>query len=102
MAVTFSFTIYWMGKLNSELSKANCVLSKIPSDLLDGISGSEFEFLGMTNYLDLLNNFLDESQNIISNNLSDNFDVIIAAKISDEVKPYTEALKGFKTNFQGD
>lgn len=101
MVATFAITIFWMGKLNTEVSRANCVLSKIPSDLLDGLSEPEFEFLGMTNYLDVLNNFLNESGKIISDDLSDNFDVVIEAKIFEEVKPYEEALKNFQTKFQG-
>ena len=101
MIGTFSITIYWMGQLNGEVSQANCVLSKIPSDLLDGVSGNTFEFIGMTNYLDLMNNFLDESSKILSDNLSANFDNLLAAKIADEIKPYEDSLKNFKTNFDG-
>lgn len=98
---TLAITIYWMGKLNSEVSRANCVLSKIPSDLLDGTTDSAFEFLGVSNYLDVMNDFQEESGKILSDNLSDNFDVVIAAKVSEEVKPYEEALRNFKSNFQG-
>lgn len=101
MIATFAITIYWMGKVNSEVSKANCVLSKIPSDLLDGISGTEFEFMGISNFLDVMNDFLEESGKILTANLSNNFDVIISAKISEDVKPYEDSLKNFKTNFQG-
>ena len=101
MIGTFSVTIYWMGQLNGEVNQANCVLSKIPSDLLDGVSGNTFEFIGMTNYLDLMNNFLEESSKILSDNLSANFDNLLTAKIADEIKPYEDSLKNFKTNFDG-
>ena len=33
--------------------------------------------------------------------LENNFDVLIAAKIADEVKPYEDSLKNFKTNLDG-
>ena len=101
MIVSFSFTIFWMGKLNGQVSQANCILSKIPSDLLDGVADSGFEFLGMTNYLAVMNFFLEESGTIVSNNLSDNFDEIISAKLTEDIKPYEDSLKNFKTNFDG-
>jgi hypothetical protein len=101
LIATFSLSIYWMGRLNGEVGQANCVLSKIPSDLLDGVSGNSFEFIGMINYLNLMNNFLEESSKILSDNLSDNFDVLIAAKIADEIKPYEDSLRNFKTNLDG-
>ena len=55
----------------------------------------------MTNYLAVMNFFLEESSTIVSNNLSDNFDEVITAKLSEEIKPYEQSLKDFKTFFDG-
>jgi hypothetical protein len=90
-----------MGKLNGEIQQANCVLSMIPSDLLDGVSGSKFEFMGMTNYLDLMNDFNEESGLIVSDNLSTHFDAIIEKKPAEFVKEYEASLSSFKANNDG-
>jgi len=101
LVTTFSFTIYWMGQLNADVKQANCVLSMIPSDLLDGISGSEFEFMGMTNYLDLMNNFNDEAGKILTDDLSSNFDRIINKKPGEFIKEYDTSLLNFKNSNEG-
>lgn len=102
MIVTFSFAIFWMGKVNSEVKQANCVLSKIPSDFLDGVTGNEFEFMGLTNYLNVMNDFIQESGTILTNNLSEKFDNVLGVKINEQIKPYEDSLKNFKTNNQGE
>lgn len=73
----------------------------IPSDLLDGVSGSQFEFMGMTNYLDLMNDFNEESGKILTDNLSDPFDEIIEKKPGEFIKEYELSLSSFKANNDG-
>ena len=99
--VSIILAISYANKLTDHSDKANCAFSSIPSDLLSGISNNDFEFLGFSNILTVLNNFYAEKDQIKADGMSANFDALISAKINSFAKLFKENLALFKNSNKG-
>ena len=87
----------YIGKLNSNINKTSCGISRVPHDLLQGVQNGDINFIGFNNLISLLTNFKSDISNL--NTLSGDFDTIINTNLPQTTQSAYDSLTTFYNKY---
>ena len=94
---SFGIFVFFVNKLKDNYSIMNCVVAKIPNDLLNGFS-ENLEFIGFFPLKNLLTNFLSEIQNL--NNANSSYDQIISQNLKTSASEILHSIDFFSKKYK--
>ncbi len=93
----FAALIVFIAKLDQSYNEVNCVIAKLPNDLLNGVQG-EIQFIGLFGLQNMIKNLQGEINNLSS--LSSSFDNIISSNLNESANSAIQSIDSFYSSFK--
>lgn len=87
-------------KLTGTVDKTNCSISTIPTELLEGVNNSKHQYLGLSNTINNLSDFNDESGKI-KESLGINFDNINSELLRESSEKVIKSVTSYANQNKG-
>lgn len=93
----FVTAIVYLGMIQKDYKNINCILYKVPADIMQGISGTDREYIGLRPLQDLLTAFTVEVN--LMDSLKPQFDYIVNLNLKGNANSPIRALTEFYNNY---